>query len=136
MSSAGFFYTDENGNLEQVAIERWVWGALYQDGTELHQFDDNHVFHRIGEVDQKRLKMFSLYKPLGDDRDRIDIPFQPGMRLVYKYRNIKPYYKENFERVYMAGYKYEGRHNFFFILPDDRIIVSPVDNIDLSQFNV
>ena len=121
---------------EKVELERWVWGVLYKDGTELHQFDDKGVFHRIGEVEQDKVNLFSLYK-YEDPSKRIDIPMQKGMRIIYKYRNIKPYYLDHFVRIFLVGYRVtKDSYNYLFILPDDRIIMSPVDNIDLSTFDL
>lgn len=126
---------------EEVKEERWQWGVVYRDGTQLHQFNrtpqanGNGTFHRIGEINQDEVVLFSLYKP-DDDHKRIDIPFQKGMRLIHKYRNIRPEWSKVFIKVYMIGWKFEGKHSFIFVLPDDRIVTSPVDNIDLSLFGL
>ena len=128
-------YTNEKGEIEIIQPERWVWGVVYDDDTELHQFGSDGVFHRIGEIDQDRVKLATLYK-LSDMSKRIDLPFQKGMKLVHKYRNIKPFYLDSFVKVYMFGYKLEGKHSFTFVLPDDRLIVSPVDNVNLELFNL
>ena len=107
------------------------------DQDMLYQFDTRDMtFHRVGEIEQDRLEMFSLYKAGVENKQRIDIPWQTGMRLIHKYRNIKPFYKDTVERIYMVGYKYNGEHSFIFVLPDDRIIYSPVDNIDLVKFAI
>lgn len=120
---------------EQVPLERWVWGVVYQDGTELHQFMQDGTFHQIGEIDQSKLKMFCLYKP-EDPKKRIDMPFHPGMKLIYKYKMCNPFYLGEFVRVYCLGYKEGKHHHFTFILPDDRMIVANREDIDLAQFNL
>ena len=122
-------------NTQEVNIERWAWAVVYNDGTQLRQFGDDGIFHQIGEVNQGIVKLFVMYKP-EDERKRIDIVFQPGMRLIHKYRNVKPYYSDKFIKVYMFGYKYKNQYAYNFILPDDRIIQSPIDNIDLVQFEL
>lgn len=104
---------------------------------ELHQFGDDGKFHRVGEIDQDRIEVASLY--FYDDysmKKRIDIPFRPGMKLIHKYRNIKPAGQKNFIKVYMFGYKYENQHCIFFVLPDDRIIMCPDDQIDLTMYDL
>ena len=120
---------------ESVDIERWCWGVIYDDGSELHQFGTDGVFHQTGEIDQDRLAMFCMYKP-GDPKKRIDMPFQKGMRLIHKYKNVKPFYLDDFVRVYCFGYKQGDQHHFVFILPDDRIIVSAFENVDLPTYNL
>lgn len=134
-------YFDEQKQQEiEVPLERWVWAVIYGDGTEFHQFDDKGRFHRVGEIDQDRMVMFVLRNDTGK---RIDIPWRPGMKLVYKYRMLKPgaydskdANEDGFVRIYMLGWKYEGAHAFYFILPDDRVVASPVDDIDLTLFNI
>lgn len=135
-----YLYND-NGTKIEVEPERWVWGVIYNDETELHQFeapankDSDGIFHRVGEIDQDRVKMAVLYK-YNDPKKRIDLPWQPGMKLIHKYRNIQPYYKDHFVKIYMFGYKLGNQSHFTFILPDDRIILSPEDNVDLIQFSL
>lgn len=124
-----------DGIEEEVKLERWVWGAIMKDGTELHQFDESGHFHQIGEVDQSRLQMFCLYKP-DEPLKRIDMPFSEGMKLVHKYRNVKLWYKEDWTRVYMIGFKKAGQHSLIYVLPDDRIIFSDSDSINLDLFEI
>lgn len=104
---------------------------------ELHQFGDDGIFHRVGEIDQDRIEVASLY--FYDDysmKKRIDIPFRPGMKLVHKYRNIRPAGYKDFIKIYMFGFKYEGTHCLFFVLPDDRIVISPDDQVDLTNWDL
>jgi hypothetical protein len=102
---------------------------------ELYQFDNDGVFHRVGEIRQDDIEMFVMYR-LDDQSKRIDLPWQDGMKLVHKYKMVKPYYLENFVKCYCVGYKFNGQHSFLFILPDDRIVYSPVENVDLSRFQL
>lgn len=130
-----YFYIKEDGTKELVEPERWIWAVLYLDGTELHQFDSKGVFHRIGEVDQDRVKLFSLYKS-DDMSKRIDLHITDGMKLIHNYKIVKPYYRKDFVTVYCFGYKKKGQHHFLHVLPDDRIIMSDTEAIDLVQYRV
>lgn len=102
---------------------------------ELHQFGKDGIFHQIGEVDQDRVKMFVMYKP-ENPGCRIDMPVQPGMKIIHKYKNVKPFYLDHFVRVYCFGYKDGDQYSYTFILPDDRMVVSNREDIDLVQFKV
>lgn len=132
-----YTYNDKEKNeTVEVPAERWGWGVVYSDGTELKQFGDDGVFHRIGEIEQDRIALAVLYK-LDDPSKRIDLPWRKGMKLVHLYRNVKPYYKPDaFIRVYVWGYKFGKHTHYTFILPDDRVIISPVDDIDLVKFEI
>lgn len=120
---------------ETVALERWAWGAIYTDGTELKQFADDGIFHQIGEIEQDRLAMFVMYKP-EDPKKRIDMPFKPGMKLVHVYKMCRPYYMQDFVRVYCFGYNKGDQQHRVFILPDDRLIMADHENVDLPNFEL
>jgi hypothetical protein len=138
-------YTDKKTKEETVIPpERWQWGVIFDDETELKQFGSDGTFHRIGEVDeigQDKIKLAVLYKP-DDPTKRIDIVWQPemNMKLIHKYRNIKPYYMKEWVKVYMWGYRAGFKDNYVyhynFVLPDDRIIMSNQDNISLEKFEL
>ena len=128
----------ETNQEEEIQPERWVWGAIYNDGTELHQFGNDETFHRIGEINQEKLTMFVMYK-FGDMTKRIDIPWRNGMKVIHKYRNISleagtP--EERKLKIYVFGYKFVDTYHFSYILPDDRIVQSPVDDVALSKFGI
>ena len=132
---------DESNRAEIVSIERriiereqWIGLPPQYEQDELLQFGTDGVFHRVGEIEQERVQNFSLFKPDSMMKDRIDIVVTEGMRLIHKYRNVKPYYMDSYVKVYMFGYKQDGRHHYNFILPDDRIIQSNVENVDLPNF--
>jgi hypothetical protein len=120
------------GKEETVPLERWCWGVVYDNGTELHQFDSKGVYHQVGEIDQERVTMFSLYKP--DMSKRIDLHITEDMKLVHNYKLIKPYYRKDFVTVYCFGYKKKGQHHLLHILPDDRIVMSDTEAIDLASY--
>lgn len=136
---------NRNENLEEVKEERWVWGVVYKDDTELHQFEDGDcsgsscrgTFHQIKEIKMGNVKLFSMYKLKNPDK-RIDLVVMPEMQLFHFYRNVKPFYSEDFIRIYVFGYKIRdtSRACYHFILPDDRLVISDKDNIDLTKFEL
>jgi len=134
----------ETGEVTLVDREVWCWGAVYEDGTELHQFDDNGIFHRIGEIDQSKVSMWVLYQPQGMGDGRIDfiVPREEDgtlkdCALVHKYRNIvleagTP--QETRNRIYMFGFKIKGQKSFYnFVMPNGTIVQSTEDNPKLAH---
>lgn len=134
------FTFNREGKIEEVAMERWAWGIIYEDGTELRQFGDDGTFHQVGEIEQERIKMAMIYKTGEDNvpagKPMIMIPWRKGMKLIHKYRNIRPAGHPKFIKVYMFGYKDGSHYHYNFVLPDDRIISCPFDNIDLTKFGI
>jgi len=134
------FKNKETGAEETVQPETWVWGVIYKDDTELHQFGADGTFHQIGEVDQDKIKMACLYRY--DDpkmQKRIDLPWREGMRLIHKYKRYGfDHGTDEFRKVtiYVFGYKFEGKSSFIYILPDDRIIFSPYEDVSVTNFNI
>ena len=142
MSNQTYIRKRENDDGEivkdSVEIERWVWGVVYENGEELKQFDDNGYFHSIREVEQDRVDLFSMYKPF-DMTQRFDIAVTDDMQLFHFYRNVHPHYFENHSttaKVYAFGYKTDGVACYHFILPDDRMVISDTDDVDLTRFNI
>ena len=125
------FYRD--GVAEDVELERWAWMVDYNNGSALVQFDADGLFHQIGEVKQDEAVLFSMFKPL-DPSKRITILLPKGTKIIHKYRNIKRADETEWERIYMFGYKDGESYFYHFILPDDRVIVSNNDDIDLTRF--
>jgi len=128
-----------DGKIKETEVdeERWQWGIIYKDGTELKQFESDGIFHRVDEIKQEEVAMAVLIN--NSTGQRVDLPWQPGMKLIYKYRHVHAHYFKNFNdtvKVYVFGYKLGGSVSYLFILPDDRMIVSPVDNIDLTKFEL
>jgi hypothetical protein len=135
-----YLFKDKDGKEIELTPERWAWGVVYDDGTQLKQFGDDGRFHQIGEVDQERIEMAVLYQPANGAK-RIDIPWRKGMKLIHKYRNVVMNVGQKDERhirIHVFGYKegapYYGR-SFMFVLPDDRIVWSSTDEIDVLKFN-
>lgn len=128
-------HKEYNFNGEKIAPEKWGWGVLYKDNTELHQFDEQGNFHQFKEIDMPNAKMFTMYK-LSDLSRRIDMVITEGMQFFHFYRNVKPYYANGFVRAYVFGWKKGDVTSYNFILPDNRVIISSVDNVDLVAFNI
>ncbi len=123
---------------EKVNDETWHWGVVYNDNTELHQFDANGEFHQFGEIVFSKVKMFVMYK--GDNIEtRIDMPVSKGMQIFHFYRNVVIEMNTPNERrikVYVFGWKRNGVSSYNFILPDGRMIVSNGDNVNLLEFGL
>jgi len=134
-----YFLTDkETGRKIEAKPERWVWGIVYKDGTEISQFGGDGTFHRVGEVDQDRIAMAVLHR-FDDFSRRVDIPWRAGMRLIHKYRNIvleAGTEAERQARVYMFGYKDGAHHSVLFVLPDDRIVFSNDPEADVTAHGI
>ena len=124
-----------DGVPEDVRRERWMWGVVYTDNTELLQFDNDGLFHQISEVDWKRVQLFVVFDGNGK---RIDMPVTPEQQMFFFYRNVRPQTEHEFKRVFVFGWKHRttGSTVYNFILPDDRIIQSAYDNVDLPKFHV
>lgn len=130
---------NRDGVMEKVKPERWGWGVVYKDGAELHQFGEDGVFHQFREIEQEKVSLFVMYR-LEDMNKRHDVLMSEKMKMIHFYRNIRPAHLDHFIRIYVFGYekKIGGRtyKNLFFILPDDRVVVSDTDNVDLIKFNL
>lgn len=133
-----------DGVEEEVPVERWVWGVVYKDNSELHQYDKEGIFHQLKEIDQDNVKLWVLYK-VGEENKRIDIVLPEGAKLIHKYKryvfnsaslNGGDKSAEKLVTVYVIGYKTnEGASHYNYVLPDDRIVQSNGD-IPLSEYNI
>ncbi len=126
-----------DGIEEEVSAEKWIWGVVYKDGTELHQFSDNGIFHQVGEIEQDKIKMAVLYELEG--AGRIDIPWQDGMKIIHKYRHVvfnMATTEERKVKIYIFGWKFGDQHTFMYVLPDNRIISSPTEDVDVTKYEI
>jgi hypothetical protein len=131
---------NEDGTISQVEAkpERWAWKVDYKDGTELRQFGEDGVFHQLKDIDQDNIELAVLYK-MDDPNQVVLIPWKPGMKLIHKYINVHADYFEKLNdtvRVYAFGYKLGGQNHYTYILPNDRQILSPADDINLTLFKL
>jgi len=132
------FKFTKDGKEEIVEQERWGWGVVYKDGSELHQFGNDGIFHQFQEIDQEKVDMFVMYKLFDSDK-RIDMPVE-NKQIFHFYRRFILSAATSEERrvnVYCFGYKDKktGATAYHFILPDDRIIISDKD-VDVTKFNI
>lgn len=114
------FFRD--GKWEDVQEERWQWVAVYNDNTFLKQFDGEGIFHQFREIDQSRLKIFSMVSGM----KHIDVEFQPDMKPIHFYQVYgKIINGQNIQtKLYCFGYAVRGRNHIFVILPDDNIAIT------------
>lgn len=125
------------GKPERVALERWAWGVVYKDGTELRQFGEDGIFHQFKEIVQEQVAMFVMYRT-DDESKRIDMPVHEGMQIFHLYRNLVLENSSRRVRVYVFGWKKTGVTvaSYNYILPDDRLITTDRDIPHLSDFNI
>lgn len=101
---------------EVVEKEKWCWTAIYDDG-KLEQFDDLGVFHRVGEIDMKRLLAFRM----STASERFEILVPKGAKLIFRYENyVLDDGKERF-KVYCFGYE-NDEHKVWCILPNGSVV--------------
>lgn len=102
------FTNKETDQIEEVQREKWRWIAMYNDGSELRQFDDaTGLFHQLKEIEQSKLHIFKM---VSDENPRgFQLLFNPmEMKLVHLYRNIVlDYMGKNPTRLklYIFGYE-------------------------------
>lgn len=130
--------------VEEVMLERWAWGVIYNDGTEMKQFGDDGVFHQFQEIRQEDVDVFVMYK-LDDPQKRIDMDVR-GKQIFHFYRNFvfgagTP--NETRAKVYCFGWtektgwgRYEEKKEVCcYIMPDDRIVFGNRET-QLTNFNI
>ena len=133
-----FYYKDKDKEIK-VELERWIWGVVYNDGTELRQFDKDGVFHRFQEINEPEVKMFTMHR--ADDLDkRIDMVLDNDCQIFHFYRNIGLLSAEGNKkwRIYCFGWKNRktGSTSYNYILPDDRLITADHDVPNLNDFGI
>jgi hypothetical protein len=120
----------------EATPERFVWGVVYKDGTELKQFGDDGKFHQFQEIKQEEVAMFVMYR-FSNPNIRIDMPVE-NKQIFHFYRNLilsAATEEERRVKVYVFGYK-DGQHtSYHYILPDDRLVIADKD-IDISKFGI
>jgi len=127
-------YTTKDG--EEVELERWQWVVEYQDGSRLEQFDNSDMsFHSIREVDLDRVNKFGMINTETGRRIIIDVNPEE-MQIFHYYKHFGKlednHYKET-AKIYVFGFKHRGSSNanYYFILPNDKIVIKNNQNIEL-----
>ena len=128
-----YIFTDAEGAQHPVATEKWAWAVIYDDNTELHQFDDQGVFHQFKEIDTSRVKTFVMYAP--STGGRIDIPVNEDMQLFHFYTRLSLEDGVRQLTIYCFGWKSRstGAMTYHYILPNDTQIITDkkIDNFNL-----
>ena len=114
-----------------------MWGVVYKDDTELHQFTGDGTFHRFNEVVQENVKMFVMYQLRGDKR--FDIAVVEGMQLFHFYRTLMldqggP--TQRTAKIYVFGWKSGDFMSYNYIMPDDRLLTANHDLQDLTLYGI
>ena len=123
-------YIDKNKN--EVTLKKWQWGVIMEDGSQVKQFE-NGCYTYIGDIDLTKVKIFFLFK--GTEMV-YKMKVTPDMK-IFKYNYItKPYWDLNLDlRTEVFGFKWKGTKNavYIHILPNDNVIISPTDDVDLIE---
>jgi len=108
---------------------KYVWKAVYADGTVLKQFDENGRERKFSEIDQSRLKIFS-WEPVYNGGRPVSVTLKEGQRLI-AFRRVKwrPFLPGSTPVIlYAIGWQstVNGRNvkSITWILPDDSVVVS------------
>lgn len=127
--------TKENGDTQEVEPEPWGWAVIYDNNEELHQFSKKGEYHQFTDIDFDRVNVLTMYK-LDDMDKQYHIPVTDDMQIFHFYRNVMPWYADEKIKVYVFGFKVDGVESYHFILPDDQMVISDHDNIDLPSLQV
>jgi hypothetical protein len=122
-----------NGKERTVEHQEWGWAVLNGDNEVLRQFSDDGTYTFIGEIDQSKVVMFTMYK-LDTEETRIDIIVPKGAKIIHKQRRISIGGPNQWQTVYVFGYKHAGRHHFNYIMPSGQVVQSVEDNVHLPDF--
>lgn len=100
--------------------------GVQPEQSGIQQFAEDGTFNGIEAVEQDRVSLFVLYR-LDDPSKRIDLVVPRGVRLIHKYRKVRPYYMQEFLTVYVFGYQIGDIYHYNYVLPDDRIVQGVAD---------
>jgi len=131
------FYFTKDGKKEEVAIVRWIWAVVYNDDTELKQYDMDGVFHQFKEIDQAKVKLFVMLNVATGMR--FDIVKKEGMKIFHFYRTCGTMdgngRREN--KIFVFGYETKKRFmvekKFHYIMPNDTLLITDRDT-NLESF--
>lgn len=135
-----WYFTEEDGKEVEVPLEEWVWHVVYEDGTELHQYereaDENgkRRFHQFKEIDQTKVKVFEMMNTKDTGlRYSIDITEHVGQIFHFYRRSRLNIGRPDETKVvfYCYGAVIDGVSVYNFILPDNRIVTTTNRDITL-----
>lgn len=134
--TAWYKLNPDTGQDERIELERWVWVAVYDDGSVFEQFDKDGRFHNFGEIDLMRIVSFGMRRA-NQDNVQYRIEIKPCMTPIHFYRHRhldvnSPNYR--YVKTYCFGYKEnkDGRASkvMMEILPDDSLLIFNHDDRD------
>ena len=123
-----------DGVAETVELQRWVWLALYKDGTYLMQFDnETGLFHQLQEIEQDKLDVFVMQHH-ADATKRYEIHWQPHYKLIHFYRKFRneEMPENEWQQTYCFGYEVKDSNGMvtkmiFEIYPNDVVAITSDD---------
>ena len=135
MNNSQVFKFIRDGVSEEVPLERWVWLAIYKDGSYLKQFDEETgLFHQFKEIDIPQLDVFGMQSS-EDENKRYEIHMKEGMTPIHFYRNqmLNVGTEEEVKvRFYCFGYQDNVNGNnvktLLKILPNDMVAILNTDD--------
>ena len=93
-------------------LEEWVWEVYYQDGTAIKQFDEEGIYHKTSEIEDKPItSVRAVY--VYDHSKTIKIEVESYKDIVYFYRNaVFNFGKPNEVRVRAIIFGKEGEYYY------------------------
>lgn len=123
-----------DGIEETVNLEPYRWHAIYNDNTELFQFDQDGVFHQLAEIDQSKLHVFQILNE--DNKSHCAFIFKPNdMKLIYFYKRYHldvggP--NDRHVTLYVSGYEQSNGKVMNVITPSGEVItVSDLNDLQV-----
>jgi len=88
--------------------DRFMWLAIYEDGSFLRQIDEDGTKHGYGDIDRDSLISFRLITPAGNLIFAANFELGEGKNLVWRRRVAKRQDQEGAIAVHLVGHK--GRY--------------------------
>jgi len=124
--------------MEEIKTEMQIPVEPEQD--EIRQYDPDGTFHSITDVDLDRVDKFVMHR-WDDITERVIVPVRENMKIFHVYKNFHDMRWNDANttaRVFCFGFEMEdlNRSVYYYILPDDTVILSDSPDIDLAQYNL
>jgi hypothetical protein len=127
MSNTFKYLRADNQEEEGVQEEVWQWEAIFQDGSNLSQFDQKTgLFHQFTEIDQSKLAVFKMISPTHPQVYSLVFDAKT-MKLIHFYRNVVLEAATESERrvkLYCFGYEDKSKKQIFAITPESELIIT------------
>jgi len=118
-----------SGKEIEAVPERWVWTAIFGDGSELRQFGEDGKFHRIQEaIDKGDIKIFRVSK-FDEPAKKIELALNADHKIFMFYQKAVLRYRTKDERkikICVFGFQNQRTKTEVYncILPDDTVVQS------------